>query len=643
LTLLAAATRASARGKPVLTHCSQLAVRPVLALAWILGASVATVHSAVLQVGPDKPYKTVRAAAQAVRDGDTVEIDAGIYSRDVATWRASNISIRGVGEGRPHLRADGANEASKGIWVMQGADCTVENIEFSGSAVPDHNGAGIRAETKGTLTIRNCDFHGNENGILGPDDPDAELVVESSTFTAGGSGDGLSHNMYIGRIRSFKLIGSYSHLARVGHNVKSRARRNSILYCRIMDELSGSASYEIDLPEGGRSFLIGNIVQKGASAENSAIISYAAENANAGLLELYVVNNTIVNDRPAGGRFLQLRSGTKATVVNNILYGPGVSWTTDGVTVIADHNYIETSRNNSPRLADPASFDYRLLADSPCRDAGVLPGIADGEPLAPEREYSYDARTVPRAAFGAIDIGAFEYRPAVTGSYCFPQVAVGGGYSTVFSLTNVGAGTAVGTLVLTDESGKPAPLSAMEAGFASYPLSIPAAGMTVIVAAAAGASDPIQKGWARIETSGGSVHGIATFQSTAGGVLLDAVGVLGSRPTASAAIPIDNDETARRFVGFAVANPGTDALNISVTARDQDGRRVETLSPPELNPLRPGRQVSRFVHEYQKAWRTFRGSLVLWTPDGGEFAVVALVEDQGRYTAIPAIPTAAPR
>jgi hypothetical protein len=613
-------------------------VRPALVLAWIL-ASIPSVHSAVLQVGPDKPYQTVRAAAQAARDGDTVEIDAGVYSRDVATWRANNVTIRGVGAGRPHLRADGANESGKGIWVMQGTDCTVENIEFSGSAVPDHNGAGIRAETKGTLTIRNCDFHGNENGILGPDDPDAELVVESSTFTAGGSGDGLSHNMYIGRIRSFKLIGSYSHLARVGHNVKSRARRNAILYCRIMDELTVSDIYEIDLPEGGRSFLIGNIVHKGALAENSAIVSYAAENAGAGVLELYVVNNTIVNDRPAGGRFLQLRSGTKATVVNNILWGPGAAWTTDGVTVIADHNYIETARSNSPRLADPASFDYRLLADSPCRDAGSVPATADGESLAPDREYGYDARTVPRPAFGTIDIGAFEYRPAVTGSYCFPQVAVGGGYSTVFTLTNVGAETAVGTLVLTDESGQPAPVGALT----SYPLSIPAAGTTVIVAAAAGASDPLRKGWARVAASGGSVHGVATFQSTAGGVLLDAVGVVGSRPTASAAIPIDNDEAARRFLGFAVANPGSEAVNISLTALDEAGHRVETLNPPELNPLRAGGQVSRFLHEYRKAWGTLRGSLVLWTPDGGEFAVVALVEDQGRSTAIPAIPTAAPR
>src|SRR5262245_37555446 len=90
------------------TSSKQFYNRPVLALACLLGASVPVVHSAVLQVGPDKPYKTVRAAAQAVRDGDTVEIDDGVYSGDVATWRASNLTIRGVGARRPHLRADGA-------------------------------------------------------------------------------------------------------------------------------------------------------------------------------------------------------------------------------------------------------------------------------------------------------------------------------------------------------------------------------------------------------------------------------------------------------------------------------------------------------------------------------------------------------
>jgi len=152
-------------------------------------------------------------------------------------------------------------------------------------------------------------------------------VVENSIFEHNGFSDGYSHNIYVGRIHSFRFQCSYSHLARSGHNVKSRARNNYILYNRIMDEDTGNASYEVDLPEGGRSFLISNLIQKGPKAENSALISYAAENTNAGSLDLYVVNNTMVNEgmvdgRPRQGPFLQLRSGTQATVVNNILAGP---------------------------------------------------------------------------------------------------------------------------------------------------------------------------------------------------------------------------------------------------------------------------------------------------------------------------------
>ncbi len=367
----------------------------------------AVAYSAILRVGPDKPYKTIREASSAVQDGDTVEVDSGIYRQDVATWRKNNLTVRAVG-GRVHLMAEGANESGKGIWVVQGNDFTVEGIEFSGASVPDQNGAGIRAETSGILTIRNCYFHDNENGILGPNNPNGEMVIENSIFENNGFGDGYSHNMYIGPIRNFTLRSSYSHKARIGHNVKSRARQNHILYNRIMDEGSGNASYQIDLPEGGLSFIIGNIVQQGPLASNNSIISYAAENANAGVLEIYVINNTLVNDRPSGGTFLQMRAGTRARVVNNIFYGPGTPWTKSGITMIASNNYREPSYNNSPRLMDPQTYDYRISSESPCVNTGTSPGTANAFDLTPHQQYVYDAKSEARIPVGSIDIGAFE-------------------------------------------------------------------------------------------------------------------------------------------------------------------------------------------------------------------------------------------
>src|SRR5688500_10305810 len=75
--------------------------------------------AATLLVGQDKFYKTVRAAAEAAQSGDLVLIDAGVYSRDVARWKADNVTVRGVG-GRAHLRADGAEVGGKGIWIVSG-------------------------------------------------------------------------------------------------------------------------------------------------------------------------------------------------------------------------------------------------------------------------------------------------------------------------------------------------------------------------------------------------------------------------------------------------------------------------------------------------------------------------------------------
>jgi hypothetical protein len=69
----------------------------------------------------------------------------------------------------------------------------VENIEFSGAAVPDHNGAGIRLDETG-LIVRSCYFHNNENGILTSNPYAGDILIEYSEFAANGYGDGYTHN-----------------------------------------------------------------------------------------------------------------------------------------------------------------------------------------------------------------------------------------------------------------------------------------------------------------------------------------------------------------------------------------------------------------------------------------------------------------
>jgi hypothetical protein len=353
----------------------------------------------ILKVGPGKAYKLPSQAAAAARDRDTVEIDAGIYNGDVAVWSANSLVIRGVG-GRAHLKVSGQHAQGKGIWVLAGNDTVVENIEFSGARVPDENGAGIRVEGSG-LTIRNCYFHDNENGILTGNNGTSDIRIEGSEFANNGYGDGRSHNIYVGGVRSFTLEHSYVHHAKIGHNVKSRAQTNYILYNRIMDEKTGTASYAIDLSNGGRSYIIGNLIQKGVNADNQDVIAYSAEGATNQWQELYVVNNTLVSEM-AEGSFVHIHGRPSSQVINNIFVGDAQE--VNGTATMSHNLKAEISV-----VRDPAGFDYHLPAGSPAIDAGVNPGSAQGFDLTPKYQYVHPFGQELRKTIDALDLGAYEF------------------------------------------------------------------------------------------------------------------------------------------------------------------------------------------------------------------------------------------
>jgi hypothetical protein len=360
-----------------------------------------TSQNNVLQVGPTRLYKTPSAAAQAAKDGMVIQIDTGLYSGDVATWRQNNLTIRGVG-GMAHLEAAGNNAGGKAIWVIQGANTVIESVEFSGATVPDQNGAGIRQEGA-NLTLRHCYFHNNENGILAGDNPASEIWIESTEFAYNGFGTGYTHNLYINHVKKFTLIASYSHHAKIGHLVKSRAYENYILYNHIMDEADGTASYNVDLPDGGISYLIGNLIQQGPKNDNPTIVAYNEEHSeNSSQQYFYAANNTLVNDA-ANGTFFWLKGSPVSKVVNNLLVGPGT----------ADNGAI-TQTNNLPMdgsfLVDRAHFDYHLQANAPAINTGINPGVSDFSViLAPVSEYVHPTSLEPRTAHGAMDVGAYEY------------------------------------------------------------------------------------------------------------------------------------------------------------------------------------------------------------------------------------------
>ena len=275
-----------------------------------------------LKVGPGEEFPSPATAAGFAADGDVVEIQAGHYPADVAIWRANRLTIRGVG-GRPPITADGRHAEGKAIWVIQGDDVTIENVEMSGARVPDGNGAAIRAEGR-NLTLRRVYFHDNENGLLaGKRLPGSVMTIEDSEFARNGAGDGQTHNLYVGGVDELVVRGCYLHHARSGQQVKSRAATTRILNSVLADGPDGNSSYLVDLSNGGQAFLTGNLLQQGPRTENFHLVSYGHEGIRHPRNALVVRDNTFINDRPGGGVFLRNVGASEVTVVNNRFYGKG--------------------------------------------------------------------------------------------------------------------------------------------------------------------------------------------------------------------------------------------------------------------------------------------------------------------------------
>jgi hypothetical protein len=94
--------------------------------------ALAALPGTTIRFGPKHEIKLPGGAAKVARDGDLIDIEAGLYAGDATPQ--SGLTIRGIG-GRAHLRADGTHAERKAIWVIKGANTTVENIEFSGAKV----------------------------------------------------------------------------------------------------------------------------------------------------------------------------------------------------------------------------------------------------------------------------------------------------------------------------------------------------------------------------------------------------------------------------------------------------------------------------------------------------------------------------
>jgi hypothetical protein len=375
------------------------------------------------KVGSTRAFQSPNALylANVLQDGDTIEIDAETFtgSSALAVWQENNLLIKGMG-GFAQLDADGQYILGKGIWVLAGNNITVENIEFYGATVPDNNGAGIRLDGVGMI-VRRCFFHDNENGILTSNPYAGEILIEYSEFANNGYGDGFTHNLYIGHVDKLTFRFNYSHHTKIGHNLKSRANENYILYNRIMDEEFGTSSRLIDLSNGGFSIVMGNLFMQGNNAPNNNLIGYGLEGlSNTSSSEFYFINNTLVNKRIASCLFLDIHEETSiAKISNNIFTGSGDVY--NGTIAELNNNIIEPSIANL-NFVDESNYNYHLNSNSPAIDFGIDIPPVNGHALTPDLIYNhptnFETRTINN---NVIDVGAYEYE-GITSVFNVPNV-----------------------------------------------------------------------------------------------------------------------------------------------------------------------------------------------------------------------------
>ena len=136
-------------------------------------------------------------------------------------------------------------------------------------------------------------------------------------------------------------------------------------------------------------------------------------------------------------------------------------------------------------------------------------------------------------------------------SVFFPQVAIGGGYSTQFTITNTGSTMASGSLTLRDSQGSPLMVNGtLTDSFGTtqttYPgsyfsISIPTGGTIFLSTTGLTPSDSTKTGWAQMDSGGGTLDAVAIYEHVVGSTTQTMVGVLQSQSFQYLTIPIDNN------------------------------------------------------------------------------------------------------
>jgi hypothetical protein len=398
---------------------------------------ISSADCAVLKVGN---FTEVMNAVGRANAGDVIEVQPGVYkptqgrnSIRRAGEPGKPIIMRGVvrdGQ-RPAFDADG-QDIDRGIfYVWETAhDWVFENLEFRnahGGGTHSDNAAAAYIKAS-NITFINCYSHDNDNGWFSTHSA-ANTLLEFCETAFNGTGSGYTHNHYMNS-ESITLLGCYVHDSRGGQNYKDRSQHTRLEYNWFQD----AGNYDIDWASNGErnALMIGNVVVRLNDFGNRKIINLGdGTGVRTGTVTL--INNTIIALDDRYRVFERVASSTARLVLyNNIVFGSKTVFSRAGwdqfPTTGSNNWFPRSSREvvatNAPRLQgsifgeepgflDFAAGDYRLTADSPCRDKGAAEPKwldATGRELLikPTLEYVKHRAITIRRQNARLDLGAFE-------------------------------------------------------------------------------------------------------------------------------------------------------------------------------------------------------------------------------------------
>lgn len=267
-------------------------------------AALAFTAPAVAEISVDSAAALEKAVKKA-RKGETIVIAPGRYDlTDLKIPRDMTF------EGQGDVVFYTTRPTEKGILnPLWDASLRVENIRFEGARAPDFNGAGIRHDGM-NLTVVNCIFDSNEDGILATGQDEGAVTITGSAFINNGYGDGYSHGIYMASGHTLTVTASRFTGTRIGHHVKSLAAVTKVTGSSF-DDADGKTSYSIDASRGGAVTITGNSFVHAADGDNSILINY--DQTRGGDADALVITGNKIINRNHNGRLL--RNGTELTPV----------------------------------------------------------------------------------------------------------------------------------------------------------------------------------------------------------------------------------------------------------------------------------------------------------------------------------------